>query len=77
MALYVGSAPLLVEHWWDLTCFDQVLNLIAWLSPVALAGSVLLDAVWCCSVVAIVSEVMRLGLVFVDCPFVRSGHDVS
>ncbi len=74
--LTVGASARLIVHGLDFSGFDQVLDFVTWLTPVALTGPLLLDSVWGLAVMAIVGEETRVCLGFAVSPFVCSCHDV-
>lgn len=74
VCLCVRSASSLVEHLLDLTRVDEIIDLIAGFSPVALTRTLFLHVVRSLAEVPGMSEVLWVwsGLVF--CPFICSGH---
>lgn len=74
--LTVGASTRLIVHGLDFSGFDQVLNFVTWLTPVALTGPLLLDSVWSLAEMAIVGEETGVCLGFAVSPFVCSCHDV-
>lgn len=74
VGLIVGAASLLIKNMLDLAGVDEIVDLIAGLTPVALAGPLFLDVVGGLAKVPGVREVLGVWSSFVLGPFVGSGH---
>lgn len=76
VSLSVGAASGLVENLRNLPGIDQIVDLIAGFTPVALAGTLFLDIVRCLTKVSGMGKIFWVRSSLVFCPFVSSGHDV-
>lgn len=76
VSLSIGSASSLVEHLLDLAGIDQIVDLIAGLTPIALTGTLFLDVVRCFAKVTSMGEIFWVWSSLMLCPFLSSSHIV-